>query len=658
MTRKLLTPLIAFVELLLVSMLFVAESRAAGALELSTDDWRAIDAFVEQRVARNQIPNSVGQLLLVGVPGDASNLGDAQTKGLIKTRGIGGVFLNAYYYRGVGGTTKDRIQAAVNFHNALQSQAAQSSLKLPLILAADAETSSDGLSPAMYIPPVEALTLAATCDGPLIRANAQVTGNQLRALGVHMVMGPVLDVSRRGQASRSGYPLGTRTFGASPNWVMAAASHYAAGLRDAQMLIIGKHFPGIGSLDLNTNLHAKRDFPDLIGGHDLLNQDVQLYTQLKDRVDGLMTAHVRVTALVSEGSQQVVTKSKLLVDGLVRGPGIIRLSKDAQLPALNSPDMLIVTDDLSDMGPAVWERSAGATLADQAWDAFLSGHDLLLIAHVETANGSPARGEFASVGYSDVIKVLDVFTRRILDDPVRQIPRLRASLRRIVAAKARLALAHNQSVTDLLEGNANFQILAPEERQMTNVRIESPQAKVFDGREVLSRTFDAATISLFPDLPGVPNLSDKDPAQFRVAFFVDEARVKPFAIAFDGNLKTSWKRYPLLEPGNDPVKNADQLEQAKSTAVQAFKDFDKVIFTVRRKDDFTLIDHVRLVVSANTLREKGLVLLHTTPYDIPSELTRKVAFVGSFSQHPLSYFSDVRFAFGRFPTECHFPSSH
>jgi len=92
--------------------------------------------------------------------------------------------------------------------------------------------------------------------------------------------------------------------------------------------------------------------------------------------------------------------------------------------------------------------------------------------------------------------------RRIAGD-AQQVERLKASFRRILAAKAKFALTQRHSVAQMLAGTARFQLIEPSDDEMTHVKFEDPTAAPLDGKEILQRTIEKATISLFPELPAV-----------------------------------------------------------------------------------------------------------------------------------------------------------
>jgi beta-N-acetylhexosaminidase len=82
------------------------------------------------------------------------------------------------------------------------------------------------------------------------RRVGEVRGRELSALGFNLFIGPSLDVLE--SPSLAGGDLGTRVFGGDPFWVGEMGRAYVTGLHtgsDGGMLVIAKHFPGVGGAD-------------------------------------------------------------------------------------------------------------------------------------------------------------------------------------------------------------------------------------------------------------------------------------------------------------------------------------------------------------------------------------------------------------------------
>ncbi|WP_410675560.1 glycoside hydrolase family 3 N-terminal domain-containing protein [Amycolatopsis sp. cmx-4-68] len=169
------------------------------------------------------VRRQVAQLVIVGVSGD----NPAAAVSLVRDNQVGGIF--------VGGNAtallKDRSLAAV-----------QAAARLPVAVSVDEEGGRvqriddlDGDLPS-------ARELAATKSPAEVRALAAQRGRQLRARGVTVDFAPDTDVT----AAPDDDVIGDRSFSADPARVKTYATAFAAGLRDAGVQPVLKHFPGHG----------------------------------------------------------------------------------------------------------------------------------------------------------------------------------------------------------------------------------------------------------------------------------------------------------------------------------------------------------------------------------------------------------------------------
>jgi beta-N-acetylhexosaminidase len=80
----------------------------------------------------------------------------------------------------------------------------------------------------------------------IAEAQGLATARNLRRYGINADLAPVLDVGRGGFIT-------PRTFGSTPAEVAARGPAFAVGLARGHVLATGKHFPGLGYANLNTD---------------------------------------------------------------------------------------------------------------------------------------------------------------------------------------------------------------------------------------------------------------------------------------------------------------------------------------------------------------------------------------------------------------------
>jgi beta-N-acetylhexosaminidase len=139
------------------------------------------------------------------------------------------------------------------------------------------------------LPPMRAL--GDTRDAKLARAIGGLIGRELRAVGVDVCLGPVLDV-----ATNPKNPIiGNRSLGADPRVVAELGTALASGLQEAGVAACGKHFPGHGDTSQDSNV-ALPSLP-----HDMARlESVELppfEAAVHARMPAISAAHVLFTPL-------------------------------------------------------------------------------------------------------------------------------------------------------------------------------------------------------------------------------------------------------------------------------------------------------------------------------------------------------------------------
>lgn len=176
-----------------------------------------ISTVVERMSTRRKL----AQMLMVGVKDTAD------ARAVVAKENIGGIF--------VGSWTDKSI---------LTSGAAKTlrTGRVPVMVSVDQEGGRVSRLKAIGIDSPSARTLAATKTPEQVRALALGIGKQLKALGVTVDFAPVIDVSDQGADT----VIGDRSFSNDPVVVTRYGRAFAAGLRDAGILPVLKHFPGHG----------------------------------------------------------------------------------------------------------------------------------------------------------------------------------------------------------------------------------------------------------------------------------------------------------------------------------------------------------------------------------------------------------------------------
>ncbi|MFQ5577584.1 MAG: glycoside hydrolase family 3 protein, partial [Anaerolineae bacterium] len=195
------------------------------------------------------VDEKIGQLFIVPFAGaDAGPESDIAA--LITEFKVGGVVLQSS--NGNFTNTADTPRQIAALTNRLQAHTLANK-NIPLFIAIDHEGDgwpytrvTGGVTP---IP--SAMSIGATWDLQNARAVGQIAGQELSAMGVNMLLGPVLDVLNAPRPTGRG-DMGPRTFGGDPFWVGAMGQAYIQGVHEGSnntIATVAKHFPGHGGSD-------------------------------------------------------------------------------------------------------------------------------------------------------------------------------------------------------------------------------------------------------------------------------------------------------------------------------------------------------------------------------------------------------------------------
>jgi beta-N-acetylhexosaminidase len=185
----------------------------------------------------------LGQLLFIGIQGTELN---SHVKALLEEVKPGGIIM---FKRNI--ISAEQI---LNFNTDIIQLFSEQKLNLPL-LAIDQEGGGVYRVPTDPLLP-SAAALGRTKNKDLIHNYGKTIGKILRELKFTMNLAPVLDLRIR----ESDF-IGSRSFGKNPKEVSTNGILFAKGLLEEGVLPTGKHFPGVGGLNLDP--HTETPLGDL-----------------------------------------------------------------------------------------------------------------------------------------------------------------------------------------------------------------------------------------------------------------------------------------------------------------------------------------------------------------------------------------------------------
>lgn len=277
------------------------------------------------------------------------------------------------------------------------------------------------------------LAIGATWNVSNAESVGQIVGRDLSALGINMLLGPVLDVLDdpvQNNTPETGYGnIGVRSFGGDFYWVGEFGRAYIQGVdsgSQGRMITVAKHFPGHGDSDRNVNDEVEKTGKS---DEELLGFDLLPFSRVAQRgrssdvvTHALMSAHIATESTTLNGSEYPISVyveyfREDKEDDIARGV-LELLQKDQNLQQWRNDGGLLVSEDLK------------ATLfggnPNNVVNAIHAGNDLLILSNYK-AYGD----ELNQYGLFDLLATRyenDRNFQRRVDDAVRRVIYKKVSL--------------------------------------------------------------------------------------------------------------------------------------------------------------------------------------------------------------------------------------
>jgi beta-N-acetylhexosaminidase len=387
------------------------------------------------------------------------------------------------------------------------------------------------------------LTLGSTWNLSLSQGVGEIVGRELGAVGVNLLLGPILDVYANPRTDSVG-SLGVQSYGGNPFWVSQMGRSYITGVHEGsggRMATVARHFPGQGDADrlpteevatIQSSADALRDvaIPPFTAVTQPSNGDAARVRPLAN-TDAFMSSHMRYSAFQALGGERVPP--------LGFSPDLSTVLEEEGFSEWRARGGLLMSNALG--LPAI-RRDYDATLSEfpfrlAALDAFTAGNDLIYLGDLST-DGS-WENEFANI--QEIIRFFQTRYTSDLDFAVQ----VDVATQRILRAKLLLYL---------------------DEEALTRQALDAIAAGEFDDGEV---TIDPSVIDV--SLPAIP-LEDLFVSKKGLEIFTDDnqSRIDANALVREA----AGESLTILAP--DPEVVTDALPAAPQADEQI------VIFTDSR----------------------------------------------------------------------------
>ncbi len=361
--------------------------------------------WADKELRRMSIEQKIGQLISVGVNATFLNQeSDAfrDLKRQVEENHIGGIIL----FRGP-------VYESVVLMNRMQQLA-----RYPLLISADLEAGA-GMRFDHTINFPWNMAVAATGNPEYARRQGEVTAREARALGVHQIFAPVVDVNN----NAANPVINVRSYGEDPADVARFSAAFTKGAQTEGVIATAKHFPGHG----DTAIDSHRGLPEINVNRERLEsvELVPFRAAIDAGVGSIMVAHVGLPQIDPTSVKPLPREQKIQPVDTDEDGEII--AESASIPATVSPVIggllrsdlkfngLVVTDALSMSGLTIYFNQDEAAVR-----ALEAGADMLL---------KPADPDAAFRGVREAVRSGRLTDKRIED-----------SARKLLAAKYDLGL--------------------------------------------------------------------------------------------------------------------------------------------------------------------------------------------------------------------------
>ncbi|HYV83000.1 MAG TPA: glycoside hydrolase family 3 N-terminal domain-containing protein [Pyrinomonadaceae bacterium] len=413
--------------------------------------------WANEQLRKMSIEEKVGQLISVGVNATFLNQDSDAYRALkhqIEDNKVGGIIL----FRGP-------VYESVILVNRMQQLA-----RYPLLISADLESGA-GMRFDDTVNFPWNMAVGATGNPEYARRQGEITAREARALGVHQIFAPVVDVNN----NAANPVINVRSYGEDPADVSRFAAAFTEGAQNAGAIATAKHFPGHG----DTAVDSHRGLPEINVSRERLNtvEFVPFKATVDAGVGAVMVGHIALPQIDATAVKPLPENLKSKPTDTDQNGEIIE--EKAAMPATMSPvigkilrndlkfDGMIVTDALSMSGLTIY-----FTQEEAAVRALEAGADMLL---------KPADVDASFRGVLQAVKSGRITEQRVAE-----------SARRILAAKYDLGLVKDRMTPidsiDRVVGSKDVTALATEiaEHAITLVRDEDKLVPLKPGTRIFN----------------------------------------------------------------------------------------------------------------------------------------------------------------------------
>jgi beta-glucosidase-like glycosyl hydrolase/CubicO group peptidase (beta-lactamase class C family) len=253
--------------------------------------------YVDTLLSQMSLKEKIGQLFFIRANGHYLSEDHSQYQNLLRKvqqYGVGGI---TFFSGGI-------------YDQAVMTNKLQRVAHIPLWISQDMEYGA-----AMRIDRTTRFTpamgVAATKDPEYAYWMGKITAQEAKALGVHQIYAPVLDVNNNPQNP----VINVRSFSADPEVVALFGNRFIEGVQSEDVISTAKHFPGHGDTDIDSHLSLpviKYDFARL----DSLEL-TPFRAAINNGLNSVMSAHISFPTISPDSALPATMDASIVNDILI-----------------------------------------------------------------------------------------------------------------------------------------------------------------------------------------------------------------------------------------------------------------------------------------------------------------------------------------------------
>lgn len=334
-------------------LLFNIASPLQSASSESDDSTRSIDDIMSEMTLEEKITQTL-------MPDFRNWLVGEEEVGVTELNDDIRQILADYQFGGVILFAENVVETEQTARLVYQMQASQvESDHLPLLIGIDQEGGIvNRLGSGTQLP--GNMALGATNDPEYSKLAGDIIGSELEALGINVNFAPSVDINNNPKNP----VIGLRSFSSDPEIVSEHGLSYIEGIKEHNVAVAAKHFPGHGDTDVDSHFGlpvVDKSFDELMD-----NELLPFKAVMNADTDMIMTAHIQFPQLESETKVSDEDGSDILLPATLSPAILTNLVRDEMayegIIITDALNMEAIANNFGEVETSILSKKAGADI--------------------------------------------------------------------------------------------------------------------------------------------------------------------------------------------------------------------------------------------------------------------------------------------------------